>query len=93
VREKNRTAPTIDTAWFLAKLEERGLSQRGLAKLMGLDHAAVHLMLHGRRIMSAQDGVNLAAILRIPIETLVSRATGIPESALHGTPSQTEPSP
>ena len=45
----------MQTEWFKQKLAERKLSQRQLAKLMGLDPAAVSLMLRGQRKMTNEE--------------------------------------
>lgn len=82
----------IDTAWFLARLKEIGLSQSALARQIGMDRSALHLMLHGKRKMYIDEAMSLAASLRIPVETVIAKATGIPESVLRGpqaTPSAT----
>lgn len=81
----------IDTPWFLGRLEELQITQRGLAKLIDLDHAAVNLMLHGKRKMSVDEAVALAVILRVPIDTLIARATGVPLASLRGATAATGP--
>jgi transcriptional regulator with XRE-family HTH domain len=55
---------TIDTQWFTDRLAERRLSQRQLAKMMGLDNAAVSLMLRGKRKMSLDEAAQLAVLLQ-----------------------------
>lgn len=54
---------TIDTQWFRDRLEQRKLSQRGLAKLMGLDQAAVSLLLRGKREMRLEEAAQIAVLL------------------------------
>ena len=82
----------INTPWFLARLEELQISQRELARRMAMDPAAVNLMLHGRRTMYIDEAASLAFHLRVPIETLIAQATGIPESVLRGPQAATPPS-
>jgi transcriptional regulator with XRE-family HTH domain len=82
----------INTAWFLARLADLGLSQRELARRIALDHAALNLMLHGKRTMYIDEAASLSFHLRVPIETLIAQATGIPESVLHGPGSADPPS-
>ena len=82
----------INTAWFLARLADLGLSQRELARRIALDHAALNLMLHGKRTMYIDEAASLAFHLRVPIETLIAQATGIPESVLRGPGSADPPS-
>jgi transcriptional regulator with XRE-family HTH domain len=67
----------IDTDWFTNRLAERGLSQRGLAKLMGLDPAAVSLMLRGKRRMTVEEASQLAVLLQ-STSTEVLEAAGVP---------------
>lgn len=45
----------MNTEWFRQLLSTRKLSQRGLAKLMELDPAAVSLMLRGQRKMTNEE--------------------------------------
>lgn len=66
----------MNTDWFRKKLEERKLSQRGLAKLMKLDAAAVSLMLRGQRKMTNEEALQIASILGTKV-TEVLRQAGI----------------
>lgn len=63
---------SVNTEWFRAKLTERHLSQRGLAKLMGLDSSAVSLMLRGRREMKLNEAATLAALIGVPAEEVLA---------------------
>ena len=73
---------SIDSAWFTDRLTDRGLSQRGLAKLMAIDPAAISLMFRGRRRMSLEEAAQLAVLLNVSTTEVLERA-GI---ALHGQP-------
>ena len=66
----------MNTDWFRQKLEERKLSQRGLAKLMKLDAAAVSLMLRGQRKMTNEEALQIASILGVKV-TEVLRQAGV----------------
>jgi plasmid maintenance system antidote protein VapI len=66
----------MNTEWFRQLLATRKLSQRGLAKLMELDPAAVSLMLRGQRRMTPDEAHQLSLILGVPI-TEVLRQAGI----------------
>lgn len=66
----------MNTEWFRQLLATRKLSQRGLAKLMELDPAAVSLMLRGQRRMTNDEAHQLSLILGVPI-TEVLRQAGI----------------
>lgn len=69
--------PTINTQWFTDRLAERRLSQRQLGKLMGLDNAAVSLMLRGRRKMSLDEASQLAVLLQSTTAEVLE-AAGVP---------------
>ena len=49
----------MDKEWFKAILKTKHLSQRGLAKQLGLDPAAVSLMFQGERRMRMEEGQGL----------------------------------
>lgn len=59
------TLATPDTRWFQDRLAERDLSQRQLAKLMGLDPAAISLALRGRRKVTVAEAAQLAVLLDV----------------------------
>lgn len=61
----------VDTQWFRDKLAERRMSQRGLARAMGLDAAAVSLMLRGRREMKLREAAEIARLIGIPAEEIL----------------------
>lgn len=63
---------TVNTQWFKDRLNERRLSQRGLAKLMGLDSSAISLMLRGRREMKMTEAAQLAALIGVPAEEVLA---------------------
>jgi transcriptional regulator with XRE-family HTH domain len=64
----------IDTRWFQTRLADKHVSQRQLAKRLGLDPAAVSLMLHGRRKFTAQEAVEIARVLGVELEAVVTKA-------------------
>lgn len=66
----------MNTEWFRQLMATRKLSQRGLAKLMDLDPAAVSLMLRGQRKMTSAEAHQISTILGVPI-TEVLRQAGI----------------
>lgn len=67
---------TIDTDWFTDRLAQRRLSQRQLAKLMGIDSAAVSLMLRGKRKMTLDEAAQIAVLLQ-STTTDVLEAAGV----------------
>lgn len=64
----------IDTEWFTRKLQERKLSQRGLAKLLGIDSSAVSLMLRGKQGLPLEVAGQIAVILRVTTEQVLEAA-------------------
>lgn len=66
----------MNTDWFRDQMAARKLSQRGLAKLMKLDPAAISLMLRNQRKMSTEEAHQLASILGVKT-TEVLRQAGI----------------
>lgn len=69
---------TIQTSWFRDKLAEKQLSQRGLARLMGLDSAAVSLMLRGRREMKITEAAMIANLLGVSTEEVIAHVGAKP---------------
>lgn len=68
--------PPIDQDWFKSKLKSVKLSQRQLAKKMGLDPASVSYMLSGKRRMTMDEAKDLSVHLLLPV-TEVMRKAGI----------------
>lgn len=66
----------MDTEWFRARLRDRDLSQRGFAKLLGLDPAAVSLLLRGQRRMTPEEAHQMSVFLGVTV-TEVLRHAGI----------------
>lgn len=67
---------TMNTEWFKQKLAERKLSQRQLAKQIGLDPAAVSLMLRGQRKMTNEEANSIASMIGVAV-TEVLRQAGV----------------
>lgn len=64
----------VDTHWFQAQLADKRLSQRKLAAMMGLDPAAVSLMLRGKRKMVAGEVAVVARLLGVPVDEVMRHA-------------------
>lgn len=64
----------MDTLWFRDKLKDKKLSQRGLAKLIELDPAAISLMLRGQRKMTPHEAHQISVILGVPILEVMRHA-------------------
>jgi len=67
----------INGKWFRAKLVEKSRSQRQLAKHLGLDPAAITLMLRGDRRMQLDEAKSIAAFIGEPLIDVL-RAAGLP---------------
>jgi DNA-binding Xre family transcriptional regulator len=67
----------INTKWFTDRLAERRLSQRQLAKLMGMDSAAVSLMFRGKRKMTLEEAAQLAVLMQSSTQEVLE-AAGVP---------------
>lgn len=68
------TERKIDTRWFQHQIEDKGLSQRQLAKRMRLDPSSVSLMLRGKRHMKVQEAALIAELLGLPLMDVMAKA-------------------
>ena len=64
----------MDTQWFRHNLQDKKMSQRQLAKVMGIDPAAISLMFRGRRKMTPHEAHQISQILGVPILEVMRRA-------------------
>jgi transcriptional regulator with XRE-family HTH domain len=64
----------IDTKWFTDRLADKRMSQRQLAKHLGLDSSAVSLTFRGKRDMKLTEAAQIAQILSIPIDDVLHHA-------------------
>jgi len=64
----------MNTGWFRTMLAQKRLSQRRLAKEMGLDPAAVSLMLHGKRKLQLTEAKQIATILGVQLNDVLLAA-------------------
>lgn len=64
----------VNTRWFQNGLADVKVSQRRLAKMMGVDPSAVTLMLKGRRAMSASEAALIAKVLGVPVDDVLREA-------------------
>lgn len=62
---------TVNTAWFHGRMADRKLSQRGLARQIGLDPGALSLTLRGKRTMRMHEAIDLARLLGVPLAELL----------------------
>jgi DNA-binding Xre family transcriptional regulator len=90
---------SIDTKWFKNRLLDRQVSQRQLARRIGLDPAAVSLMLRGQRRMQLSEAAAIARELGCSLNDVLEHAgievggvhppahqqqTSAPQQAVHG---------
>lgn len=82
-----RMESKIDTKWFVDRLADRKLSQRGLARHLGLDSSAISLTFRGKRQMKLTEAAEIARLIGAPLEEVlkhagVHEATGGAKAAL-----------
>lgn len=65
---------SIDSRWFQNRLADRRMSQRGLAKKLGLDPAAVSLMFRGKRRMQMHEAAEVARLLGCTMDEVLEHA-------------------
>lgn len=68
----------IDTDWFRLRMEIQKISQRKLAKAIGMDPGALSLTLRGMRKMQIGEANRIAQVLLVPTVEVI-RAAGIDE--------------
>lgn len=66
----------LDTDWFTDKLAERQMSQRALARLLGVDHASVYRLLRGKRQMRMDEAARIASLLGVDVSEVLAH-TGV----------------
>lgn len=64
----------IDTRWFQNLIADRRLSQRRLAKQLGLDPAAVSLMFRGKRRMQMHEAADVDRLLGVSMDEVLQHA-------------------
>lgn len=67
----------INSEWFASKLAERDMSQRSLARLMGMDASAMSLMLRGKRKITLEEAAQMAVLLNVTTNDVLQQA-GVP---------------
>ena len=65
---------SIDTRWFQDLLTDRQLSQRRLAREIGLDPSAVSLMFRGKRRMQMAEAAQVSRLLGVPLDDVIRHA-------------------
>jgi transcriptional regulator with XRE-family HTH domain len=64
----------IDTQYFKDRLADRRMSQRELARKLGIDHSAVSLMLRGKRRMTLTEAADIARLIGAPASEVIAHA-------------------
>lgn len=64
----------INTAWFRDRIADRQMSQRALARAMGMDAAAISLMLRGKREMKLTEAAEIARLIGVPVSDVLQNA-------------------
>lgn len=65
---------SIDTDWFKDLMAARRISQRQLAKQLGVDHSALSLTFRGKREMKMTEAADLARLLGVPVADVMEHA-------------------
>lgn len=72
-----------DARWFQDRLADKEISQRKFAKMVGMDPAALHYAIHGKREWKHDELVAFATIVGVPFEeALVHAGLQLPSSSL-----------
>ena len=64
----------INTAWFQNRIADRRMSQRALARALGMDPGALSLTLRGKRTMKMTEAADIARLLGVPAEEVIEHA-------------------
>jgi transcriptional regulator with XRE-family HTH domain len=64
----------VDAPWFKLQLQRQQLSQRGLARRLGLDHAAIVRMFQGQRAMRIEEAAEIARLLAVDVRDVLHHA-------------------
>ena len=64
----------FDKQWFLQQLTERGLSQRGFARALGVDAGGISVLFNGKRDLQIDEARTFERVLRVPVGEIMRRA-------------------
>lgn len=64
----------MDTDWFTDRIAARKMSQRGLARLMGMDAGAMSLTLRGKRKLTLDEAAQMAVLLDVSTNDVLEHA-------------------
>lgn len=68
------TKPALDTEWFKAQMRKQNLSQRSVAKKLGINQSLISHMFFGRRRMTLEEADKWAKILQVPLIEVLDRS-------------------
>ncbi|OHV73341.1 helix-turn-helix domain-containing protein [Ensifer sp. LCM 4579] len=57
----------VNYKWFSDKITAKGLTQRAVAKHLGVDASTLSLLLHGKRRMRVEQAAEIARLLSVPV--------------------------
>lgn len=63
---------TPNTKWLLSLLESKGLNQRSLSKVIGLNPAVLHKTLAGNRRIQMTEVAKMSEVLNVPLDELLN---------------------
>lgn len=70
----NDDTMSINTHWFKSLMADRNVSQRELARRIGIDHSALSLALRGKREMKMAEAAGIARLLGVPVAEVMENA-------------------
>ncbi len=68
---------SINAKWFREQLADKQLSQRQLARLIGMDQSAISLTFAGKRRMQFKEAAEIARLIGLPVSEVLRNA-GVP---------------
>jgi hypothetical protein len=74
---------SIDARWFQGLIRDQGKTQRGLAKMLGVDPAQITALFQGTRRMQLPEASIIAQFLGVGVEEVLAHA-GLPVSSKGG---------
>lgn len=80
----------INTKWLLDQLKRKKMSQRQLAKALGLDQSSLNNIVHGKRKVALHEAARISQILGIPLEEFMEQAGLSPAISASGAPNTLE---
>lgn len=73
IREGASVARKVDTKWFLDAIADRGLSQRGVAGIIGMDRGSFNRLLKGQRNLRLEEADIISRTLGAPVDVVLRK--------------------